>query len=113
MRRSILVTVLRATQGARTALNAPARSWPVAGDVYAAWAPRGGAEGEAAAQEQSVTRGTLRIRRNDLTDAITTRDRLRFRGADWEIESVIPEPGPRRDEIDIHVMRRTDVPNGL
>ncbi|WP_158963913.1 head-tail adaptor protein [Chachezhania sediminis] len=104
----VLVTVLRHTKGARGSFNEPEVTWPEAGKVYAAEMPVSSDETAAVGQEMAFERASLRMRRNSLTDAMTTRDRLSFRGATWEIAGKRSAGGSRRAFYHVDVLRRID-----
>ncbi|ETA53980.2 phage head completion protein [Ponticoccus alexandrii] len=109
MRFDTLLTVLRQTEGAASALNTPAETFEPAGRVYAHYAPGQGREGEDAGQEMSVTGAVFTARRNALTRSLTSRDRIESRGETWVIINVADHPENPRAWRLIQAQRRTDV----
>ena len=83
------------------------------GDEVSNWAPISnpwanvsygkGEERRDAAQENATVAATFRVRRNAISDAVSTTDRIVFDGGAWDITSNVPAPG--RAERDITAIR--------
>lgn len=83
--RSSLITFLRKDATGRNALNEPVGAWPDHGKAYAEVTPMTVEERTAAGMQAALEAARFSVRRNTMTAGITPADRLRYRGAVWEI----------------------------
>lgn len=63
-----------------------------------------GSERRAAAAEQSAQVATFNVLADSETRTVTTKDRIVFNGANWDITAVTPIGGPLPYEIDFTAM---------
>jgi head-tail adaptor len=79
--------------------------------LFSAWAQvRFGtsAERRAAAGEQAVQAGTIRVLASTAALGVTVRDRVIARGLTWDVTGIAPIGGPAAQEIEFTVMASRD-----
>ena len=89
------VEVFRLT-GSINAYGNPYQSWTSQGTRKASIVERTGREQLDAGALQDGSVATLRMRYDSMTKTITPKDRLTFRGDDWDVQSVIQATDRRR-----------------
>jgi len=83
------ITFLRAAY-VRNDHNEKVPTWGAVGDRWAQVIFGAGSERREAAQNSADAPATFRVLHDGLTAAVTTTDRIRFEGSDWDIKSNVP-----------------------
>lgn len=74
----------------KNSFNEPVSVWAEYGRASAKVTYGTGQERREAAQQSASAPATFRVRRNAVTAALTTQDRIQFLGAAWDISSIVP-----------------------
>jgi SPP1 family predicted phage head-tail adaptor len=85
-----LITFQRFMETGRDDFNAPVMEWADYARAYASISFGTGAERREAAQEAGSAPATFRVLYSPKLAALSAKDRVNFKGSDWDITSVIP-----------------------
>lgn len=102
-RRDTLVT-LEGFTAAQDEYGEETKTWAALGQEWAAVFYGRGDERRQAAMEQGAQPATFQMLGNDVTRALTIRDRLNVEGVTWDIQGIAPDT-PKRGFIEVTGVR--------